>query len=57
MAGVIEHLDRSVFDVVVLSVGHYDDRIGRRIRECATRYVEVPPSLPGALHVVAGQGA
>jgi predicted O-linked N-acetylglucosamine transferase (SPINDLY family) len=55
MCGVIENLDRSIFDVIVLSVGHYDDRIGKRIRQCATRYVEVPPSLPASLHVVAEQ--
>jgi predicted O-linked N-acetylglucosamine transferase (SPINDLY family) len=55
-AGVIEHLDRSIFDVIVLSVGRHDDRLGKRIRECATRYVEVAPSLPAALHMVAAQG-
>jgi protein O-GlcNAc transferase len=56
MAGVIEHLDRSVFHVVVLSLGHHDDPIGRRIRQSATRYAQVPTSLPAALKTVAGQG-
>jgi predicted O-linked N-acetylglucosamine transferase (SPINDLY family) len=56
MAGVIEHLDRSVFDVVMLSIGHHDDPVGRRIRQCATRYTQVPTTLSAALRTVAGQG-
>jgi predicted O-linked N-acetylglucosamine transferase (SPINDLY family) len=56
MAGAIEHLDRSVFDVVVLSIGYHDDPVGRRIRQCATRYIQVPTTLSAALQTVARQG-
>jgi protein O-GlcNAc transferase len=55
MAGVIAHLDRRVFDVVVLSLGRHDDPVGRRIRESATRYVQVPTTIAAALQTIAGQ--
>jgi predicted O-linked N-acetylglucosamine transferase (SPINDLY family) len=54
--GVIARLDRTTFQVTVLSAGRYDDELGTRIRQSADRFVGVPPNLPAALKTIAGQG-
>jgi predicted O-linked N-acetylglucosamine transferase (SPINDLY family) len=56
MAGIIAGLDRRDFLVSVLSIGHFDDELGQRIRQSADRFVTVPTILAGALQTVAAQG-
>ncbi len=44
--GVIEKLPRDRFEVIVISVGHYDDMLAQRFKTAADRYVELPTNLP-----------
>ena len=55
MAGTISMLDRSRFQVVVLSVSAHQDELGKRIRDSADEYVVVPSVLTGAIPTVARQ--
>jgi hypothetical protein len=48
-AGLMDGLDRTAFDVLLLSVGHSDDHVARRIRARADRYVLLPRHVSAAL--------
>lgn len=52
--GLITHLDRSQFEVFVLSLSPPDKYLGQRFREVADHYVVLPPQLPVALQQLAG---
>jgi protein O-GlcNAc transferase len=52
--GTVAHLDRSDFEVTVLSSGRHDDATARAFREHADRFVELPADLPAARQAVAG---
>jgi protein O-GlcNAc transferase len=56
LGGFITHLARDAFEVTVFSPVRYEDATGRSIRENADRYLELPPTVPAARHLVAQQG-
>jgi len=47
--GLISHLDRSRFEVYVLSLSPPDKYLGQRFREVADYYLVLPPQIPSAL--------
>jgi len=55
MRGLIAHLSRDDFEVIVLSIGSHEDEIAGFIKEHADRYLELPKGLPAARRLVAEQ--
>lgn len=53
MGGVVAHLARDLFTVVVLSLGRYDDEVAQAFRTHADEYVELPTALPAARRALA----
>jgi protein O-GlcNAc transferase len=54
-ASLIEGLSRTTFDVRILSVGHFEDAVARRIRARADQYVVLPRDVATALKTAAAQ--
>jgi len=54
--GLIAQLSRRHFDVTVLSVGPPDEGLGRRIQQSADQFLVLPPTVGGALQMVASLG-
>ena len=50
--GVVEHLDRSDFEVIVFSIGDYSDALAMRFRAAADRFVVLPQTLPVARQMI-----
>jgi protein O-GlcNAc transferase len=53
--GLVAHLDRATFTVVVLSLGRYEDETAEFFRRHADAFVELPANLPLARRLVADQ--
>jgi predicted O-linked N-acetylglucosamine transferase (SPINDLY family) len=51
--GLIKHLSRQDFEVLVLSLGSAGDVLGQRIAEAADHYMALPPGLGPCLQAVA----
>jgi protein O-GlcNAc transferase len=56
MRGLIAHLARDDFEILVLSIGSHDDEIGAFIKNHADRYLEIPSNLRLARRLIAEQG-
>jgi predicted O-linked N-acetylglucosamine transferase (SPINDLY family) len=54
--GFIAKLDRSRFDVIVLSNAPHEDQVGRFIRQHADQYIVLPSALPAARQRIASLG-
>jgi protein O-GlcNAc transferase len=55
MQGLVAHLSRDLFEVIVLSVGCHEDKTATFIKQHADRYLVVPKHLPSARQLIAKQ--
>jgi predicted O-linked N-acetylglucosamine transferase (SPINDLY family) len=55
MGGLVEQLSRQQFEVIVLSVGRYEDEVALFFRQHTDRFLEIPRHLPTARRLIAEQ--
>jgi predicted O-linked N-acetylglucosamine transferase (SPINDLY family) len=55
MRGLVAQLSRDRFEVVVLSIGRYEDEIAAFFKDHCDRFAEVPRDLPAARRLLAEQ--
>jgi protein O-GlcNAc transferase len=55
MGGLVEQLSRREFEVIVLSVGRYEDEVAAFFKQHADRFVEIPRHLPTARRLILEQ--
>ncbi len=50
--GLVEKLSRELFEVIVFSIGKYNDEIGQRFQAAADRYIVIPSNIHGAAKTI-----
>lgn len=53
--GIVEQIDKERFELVVLAAAAREDEITKRLRQAASRYIELPHDIPAALKLSSEQ--